>query len=95
MSSVLDMSALKVIDTDSHVIEPPDLWTSRVSVAKWGQMVPHVRWDEVAQEEAWFFGDNRVAGWERFCTPAGMSFRPGIRGDGPTWTRSVGMRTHA
>ena len=32
----------KVIDVDTHVSEPEDLWTSRVSVKKWGDMVPHV-----------------------------------------------------
>ena len=38
---------IKVIDTDTHVIEPPDLWTSRISVKKWGDLVPHVRYDDV------------------------------------------------
>ncbi|MDZ7726771.1 MAG: hypothetical protein U5Q44_00480 [Dehalococcoidia bacterium] len=33
---------IKVIDADSHVSEPADLWTSRVSTAKWGDLVPHV-----------------------------------------------------
>jgi predicted TIM-barrel fold metal-dependent hydrolase len=32
----------KVIDVDSHVIEPYDLWTSRVS-SKWGDLIPHVQ----------------------------------------------------
>ena len=32
----------KVIDSDTHISEPEDLWTSRVSVQKWGDMVPHV-----------------------------------------------------
>jgi len=31
----------RIIDTDSHVSEPADLWTSRVP-AKWGELVPHV-----------------------------------------------------
>ena len=30
-----------VADADSHIIEPADLWTSRIS-AKWGDLVPHV-----------------------------------------------------
>ncbi|HSV80791.1 MAG TPA: amidohydrolase family protein [Ramlibacter sp.] len=50
----------KVIDTDTHIIEPYDLWTSRVS-KKWGDQVPHVKWDERKQEDAWFFGTNRVS----------------------------------
>ena len=39
-------TAIKVIDTDTHVIEPYDLWTSRLDVGKWGDKVPHVRLDE-------------------------------------------------
>jgi predicted TIM-barrel fold metal-dependent hydrolase len=31
----------RVIDVDTHVSEPHDLWTSRVS-SKWGDLVPHV-----------------------------------------------------
>ena len=64
----------KVIDSDTHVIEPYDLWTSRVSVKKYGDKVPHVKWDEDNQEDAWFFGDERtgaaagaaMAGWHEY-----------------------------
>jgi predicted TIM-barrel fold metal-dependent hydrolase len=64
----------RVIDTDTHIIEPYDLWTSRISEKKWGDKVPHVRWDEKNQEDAWFFGSERMAaaagpamaGWHEF-----------------------------
>jgi predicted TIM-barrel fold metal-dependent hydrolase len=52
---------LSIIDVDSHVTEPPDLWTSRIS-DKWGDKVPHVRWDEEAQEERWFIGTTKLSG---------------------------------
>lgn len=66
-------SEIPIIDTDTHVVEPPDLWTSRVS-DKWGDKVPHVRWDDATQEEAWFTGDTRLsavgaaamAGWHEY-----------------------------
>lgn len=69
-----DVDTYKVIDTDTHVIEPYDLWTSRLPVSKWGDLVPHVKWDESLQEDAWYFGDARVgagagaaqAGWHQF-----------------------------
>ncbi|HVX19103.1 MAG TPA: amidohydrolase family protein [Acidimicrobiales bacterium] len=69
-----DVDRFKVIDTDSHVIEPYDLWTSRLSVKKWGDKVPHVKFDEELQEDAWYFGDERIsaaagsaqAGWSQF-----------------------------
>lgn len=32
---------IKVIDADTHIMEPYDLWTSRVP-KKWGHLVPHV-----------------------------------------------------
>lgn len=68
------VSEYKVIDCDSHVIEPADLWTSRMSMAKWGDKVPHIRWDESMGEEAWFTGDTRLnsagspamAGWHEY-----------------------------
>ena len=64
----------RVIDTDTHIIEPYDLWQSRVSVKKYGDKVPHVRWDEKAQAEAWYFGGERtmlaagaaMAGWHEY-----------------------------
>ncbi len=30
-----------VVDTDSHAVEPWDLWTGRMS-SKWGDGIPHV-----------------------------------------------------
>src|SRR3984957_16355673 len=74
---MLDIAAVdqyKVIDTDSHVIEPYDLWTSRLSVARGGDKVPHVKWDDALHEDAWYFGDERIspaagsaqAGWNQY-----------------------------
>jgi predicted TIM-barrel fold metal-dependent hydrolase len=67
------ISDIPIIDTDTHVVEPPDLWTSRVS-SKWGDLVPHVRWDAEAGEEAWFTAGQRLgavgaaamAGWPEY-----------------------------
>src|SRR6201982_18346 len=69
-----DLAQSGAIAPDPHVIEPYDLWTSRLSVDKWGDKVPHVRWDEKFQEDAWYFGTDRVgaaasaaqAGWNEF-----------------------------
>ncbi len=47
------------IDADTHITEPSDLWTSRVS-SKWGDRVPHVRQDDQGTN-AWFVGDEKVA----------------------------------
>jgi predicted TIM-barrel fold metal-dependent hydrolase len=53
---------IRVIDTDTHMMEAADLWTSRISVKKWGDLVPHVRWDPETQEDSWYFGSERIAG---------------------------------
>jgi len=44
---------IPVIDADQHVVEPYDLWTSRVSVKKWGDKVPHVVWDDELSSDVW------------------------------------------
>lgn len=51
---------MPVIDTDTHITEPRDTWTDRMSTKKWGDMVPHVVYDEQAAEEYWFLGDRRL-----------------------------------
>ena len=58
----------RVIDVDTHLTEPPDLWTSRVS-PKWGEAVPHVK--NVRGTDYWVAGGNflnspgntAIAGW--------------------------------
>jgi predicted TIM-barrel fold metal-dependent hydrolase len=53
------MSAGLIIDTDTHITEPADLWTSRLPAA-WGDLVMHVRWDEARKAEVWCIGDRVV-----------------------------------
>lgn len=47
----------KPIDTDTHLTEPKDVWTSRVS-KKWGDAVPHVK--RVDGQDLWFIRDEVV-----------------------------------
>jgi predicted TIM-barrel fold metal-dependent hydrolase len=70
-----NLDDIKVIDVDTHVIEPYDLWTSRVSVKKWGDKVPHVRWDDRVKEDLWFSGD-QVIGSGAGAAAAGWSEAP-------------------
>ena len=55
-----------VADVDSHIIEPPDLWTSRVA-SKWGDLVPHVRYHERRAEDWWFIGSQKLYGVGAFA----------------------------
>ena len=50
----------RVHDVDSHVVEPADLWLSRVS-PKWGDAIPHVALDPETNSDYWFV-DGRRAG---------------------------------
>ena len=63
---------IKIIDADSHISEPATLWTDRVSMKKWGELVPHVQFDPESNEDRWFMGGKRfqatagaaMAGWK-------------------------------
>ncbi len=35
----------RIISVDDHVLEPPDLWTSRLSSARFGDRIPHIERD--------------------------------------------------
>ncbi len=52
----------KPIDTDTHITEPPYVWTARVS-KKWGDRVPHIK--RVEGQDYWFVGDQIIhaPGW--------------------------------
>ncbi len=54
------MNDVMIFDTDTHITEPADLWTSRLP-AKWGDDRLHVRWDDRLGVEVWVLGD-RVLG---------------------------------
>ena len=55
-------------------MEPPNLWTSRLSAAKWGDDIPHVVWDQKLSRDRWLIGGRKltsvpnwaVAGWPEF-----------------------------
>lgn len=62
-----------IIDVDTHLTEPPDIWTDRVS-SKWGDLVPHVAPDPRNGKLRWYVGDHRLqpvagsatAGWTEY-----------------------------
>lgn len=64
---------IRVIDVDTHITEPRDLWTSRVA-KKWGDLIPHTRVVEHSNgrtDEMWIIagkpeltvGLTAMAGW--------------------------------
>jgi predicted TIM-barrel fold metal-dependent hydrolase len=64
-----------VADVDSHIIEPADLWTSRID-PKWGDLVPHVKWHERRQEEVWYVGDQKMFGVGAFAQARWPEYPP-------------------
>ena len=66
----IDLTTIQVIDSDTHVTEPPDLWTSRMP-SKWGDDIPRVETHPVSGEQSWRLGDlwlspvakSAMAGW--------------------------------
>jgi predicted TIM-barrel fold metal-dependent hydrolase len=62
VSSAPALHEIPIVDVDSHVTEPPDLWTSRLSARKWGSLIPHVRPNPVDGEMCWYVGDTRLMG---------------------------------
>src|SRR5579863_6217269 len=52
-----------VVDADGHVMEPADLWTSRMSATRWHDWVPRYVAEDEDGRESWYFGGvRRVAG---------------------------------
>jgi predicted TIM-barrel fold metal-dependent hydrolase len=60
---------VRAIDTDTHVTEPPDVWTSRVSTQRWGDAVPHV--ERRDGRDVWLIRD-QMAGAPGFTSMAGF-----------------------
>jgi predicted TIM-barrel fold metal-dependent hydrolase len=78
-SAVTDMG-LRVIDADTHLTEPADLWTARLP-PRFRDAAPQVRWHEPSGTWRWTVGDRwcslvgnySMAGWREFppsCPPS-------------------------
>ncbi|MBW1885217.1 MAG: hypothetical protein JRJ58_16920, partial [Deltaproteobacteria bacterium] len=59
----------RAIDTDAHVTEPPDLWTSRLP-AKWGDAIP--RLENVEGRDVWIMGGENAGMGPGMVTAAGF-----------------------
>jgi predicted TIM-barrel fold metal-dependent hydrolase len=57
--SVLEM--VPIVDVDSHVLEPPDLWTSRLP-SKWSDDAPRIVRDDASGQERWLIGGRFAIG---------------------------------
>ena len=64
-----------VADVDSHIIEPADLWTTRIA-SKWGDLVPHVKYDDRIGEDRWHVGSKRLFGVGAFAQAGWKEYPP-------------------
>lgn len=64
-----------VADVDAHIIEPADLWTSRID-PRWGELIPHVRFHERRQEDYWYVGDQKLYGVGAFAQARWPEYPP-------------------
>ncbi len=61
MASQAVLDSLRVVDVDTHITEPIDLWTSRLPVEKYGEEVLHVKADTATGRSlSWYIGEWRV-----------------------------------
>ena len=54
----------RVVSTDDHLQEPPDLWTQRMSRGKWGARIPQIRRNDDGSD-GWFIDDKPFAKYGR------------------------------
>jgi predicted TIM-barrel fold metal-dependent hydrolase len=72
---------IAVIDVDTHLTEPADLWTSRLP-RRLRDAAPHVEWDDRRRRDRWHVGrhtllgvqDQAHAGWKEFYPSTPASF---------------------
>ena len=65
------MADYKVISSDSHVVEPPDIWVERMDRAKFGNRIPHMV--PAGDIDAWMV-DNKETGGVGSIAQAGFRF---------------------
>jgi predicted TIM-barrel fold metal-dependent hydrolase len=66
---------LPVIDCDAHVIEPPDLWTSRLP-HRFADEAPHLEFDDAKGVMRWRVGPHRLAAVGQYALAGWREFFP-------------------
>jgi predicted TIM-barrel fold metal-dependent hydrolase len=75
VEAMLDVSAVPLIDCDSHVTEPPDLW-SRFLPAKWRGQAPRAEWSDLFEEDTWRVGGDELRGVYEFAQAGWKEYPP-------------------
>jgi predicted TIM-barrel fold metal-dependent hydrolase len=70
------MTQRRIIDVDSHLSEPHDLWTRRLP-AKWHDVAPRVVHDARHGMDRWVVGDRALTGVAGFASAGWHQYPPG------------------
>lgn len=70
------MPPIGVIDTDAHISEPPDLWTSRISSQKYGDQIPRLERDTKNGLDRWLIGGKLLTGVSGWAMAGWKDFPP-------------------
>ena len=71
----LSAPVMPIVDTDTHLSEPPDLWTSRLP-SKWSELAPKVVFDERRGEDIWIIGGRRLSGVSGYAMAGWHEYPP-------------------
>lgn len=66
---------IPIIDTDTHLAEPPDLWTKRLS-RKYADQAPRVIRDERRNFDRWLIGGRKLTGVGSWATAGWPEYPP-------------------
>lgn len=66
---------MPLVDVDSHVTEPPDLWSSRLP-EQWAHLGPQIFRDTRRNEDRWVIGKRRLTGVAAFAAAGWHEFPP-------------------
>ena len=70
------MSKKFIVSSDSHIVEPPELFVDRMDAAKYGERIPHLVHED--DNDYWYSDHKRMGVLGSFGASAGMRFeRPG------------------
>lgn len=69
------VDSVPLVDVDSHILEPPDLWTSRLA-AKWQDQAPRVVLDEASGQERWEISGKFAIGAATYASAEWREFWP-------------------
>jgi predicted TIM-barrel fold metal-dependent hydrolase len=70
------ITEVPIVDADSHLSEVPDLWTARMSSARWGDQIPRVVHDERLGMDRWLIAGKKLTTVANWATAGWTEYPP-------------------